>query len=468
MNRRNFLLTAAAATGGLMFTGFARRAEIFAENGGLKNLKAVGYGELIPTAAKNTGETILALPKGFEYTVVGKKGDLMKDGRPTPRLHDGMAAFDVKGEVRLVRNHEVSNKTPQPDISIGAANHYDESAGGGTTTLVINPKTRLIDRDFVSLSGTLVNCAGGRTPWGSWISCEETALGKTEITVNGKKQGGFQKPHGYCFEVSASADNNLPPVPLVAMGRFCHEAIAIDDKGIVYLTEDPLNYGIEAGFYRFIPKKANRLVEGGTLQMLAVKDRPNLDMRKGRKTGETFDAVWVTIDNPNPEEADVDEVAVYKQGKAKGGAAFVKLEGCFADRSRVYFVSSKGGDNGGGQIWLYERKNRDEGHLTLLFESPDRELLDMPDNICTHPKSRLLFMCEDSNYLGQLLSPSNYVRILTPDGKVADFARNIVPKLESSEFAGATFSRDGKTFFVNLQSVGVTLAIWGDWGKFRS
>jgi hypothetical protein len=407
------------------------------------------------------------LPKGFEYNVIGKVKNPLADGRLTPAAHDGMATFQVKNELRIVRNHEVSGgRVPKEGAGIGAANHYDETAGGGTTTLIVNPKTREIERDFVSLSGTLINCAGGATPWGSWISCEETTLGQTVRTLkNGSQIGGFAKPHGYCFEVSASANSAVSPVPLKAMGRFVHEAIAVDKKtGTIYLTED---YS-PGGFYRFLPKRNKRLAEGGTLQMLKVKDKDGYDTRKGQKIGASFAANWVTIDNPDPSEADVDEMAVSKQGVAKGAAVFARLEGCHADEiGRIYFTSTCGGDNGGGQVWMYQASGKDEGRLTLLFESPSREILDMPDNICLRPKTNLLFICEDSDYVGEGGTRDNYVRILTPDGRVADFAKNITPNFTNGEFAGSTFSKDGKTLFINIQSVGATFAVWGDWDKFK-
>jgi secreted PhoX family phosphatase len=378
-----------------------------------------------------------------------------------------MAAFKVKNELRLIRNHEVTGgRSPKPGIAIGA-NPYDEGAGGGTTTLVINPKTREIVRDFVSLSGTLINCAGGPTPWGSWISCEETTLGQTVRTSEkGTKSGGFLKPHGYCFEVSASANNNLPPVPLKAMGRFVHEAVAVDEKtGTVYLTED---YG-RAGFYRFLPKRYKRLAEGGILQMLVIKDQPQFDTRTGQKIGASYAASWVTIDNPDPIEADIDPSAVFSQGFNRGAATFSRLEGCYADRKgRIYFTSTSGGDNKGGQIWMYEAANKTEGRLNLLFESPSRDILDMPDNICLRPKSDLLFVCEDSDYVGEGGTRDNFVRILTPGGKIADFAKNVTANNINSEFAGSTFSKDGKTLFFNLQTVGATFAVRGDWDKFRA
>ncbi|HZH34624.1 MAG TPA: alkaline phosphatase PhoX [Pyrinomonadaceae bacterium] len=465
MDRRNFLFSAALGAGGFAFGGLMRRAEIFARTGDLQSLRAAGFGEIAPTATKNTGETFLSLPKGFEYNVLGKAGSVMGDGRKTPRAHDGMAAFKVGSELRIVRNHEVSDRTPREGAAIGAGNSYDEAAGGGTTTLVINPQTHEIVRDFVSLSGTMTNCAGGVTPWGSWISCEETTLGQTKFTRNNREYGGFAKPHGYCFEVQASANNNLPPIPLKAMGRFEHEAVAVDKKtGIVYLTED----SSPAGFYRFLPKRNKRLAEGGTLQILTVRDKPDFDTRTGQKPGTHLGVSWLTIDNPDPDEADTDSLAVFKQGAAKGAAKFARLEGCFADdKGRIYFTSTSGGDKKGGQIWLYERTTRDEGRLTLLFESPDRSVLDMPDNICLHPKSNLLFVCEDSDYIGLGGTRDNFLRILTPDGKIADFAKNITPGFEASELAGSTFSKDGKTLFVNLQTAGVTLAIWGNFQNFK-
>jgi uncharacterized protein len=425
MDRRNFLQRLGIASGGLIVacTGLSKRSEILAQTGNFSNLRAAGYGELFPSAAKNTGETYLALPKGFEYNIIGQVGSQMTDSNKTPPKHDGMATFKVKNELRIVRNHEVSGgRVPVPNSAIGA-NPYDETAGGGTSTLVINPKTRLIERDFVSLSGTLINCAGGRTPWGSWISCEETTLGQTVRTLrNGSKWGGFAKPHGYCFEVSASANSAVSPVPLKAMGRFIHEAVAVDKRsGVVYLTEDMT----PAGFYRFLPKRNKHLAEGGVLQMLKIKNKDNYDTRKGQKAGATLEAIWVTIDDPDPTEADTDDLAVQRQGQKKGAALFTRLEGCWADdRGRIYFDSTSGGNNGGGQIWLYEPSGRDAGRLTLLFESPSRAILDMPDNMCMRPKSTQLFICEDSDYVGEGGTPENYIKILTADGRMADFARN--------------------------------------------
>lgn len=471
MDRRSFLkdLTYFGGSLAVACSSLGRRAQAFRQTGDPRSLQAVGFGDLIPTATKNTGETFLALPRGFEYNVMGKVRSIMSDGRATPPQHDGQWTFKVGKELRIVRNHEVSGgSVPRPGTAIGAANHYDETCGGGTTTLIVDPKTRTLVRDFVSLSGTMINCSGGPTPWGTWISCEETTLGRTVRTNQrtGAKTGGFPKPHGYCFEVDAAANTCLPPVPLEAMGRFVHETVAVDKRsGVIYETED-FN---PSGFYRFLPNRRKRLREGGELQMLAVRGMPEYDTRTGQKPGTVLPVTWVTIPNPDPAEADIDPSAVFKQGRARGGATFNRLEGsCMDDKGNVYFDATSGGDVRGGQIWRYEPTGRNEGNLRLLFESPSREVLDMPDNICLMPKSKLLFMCEDSDYVGDGGTADNYVRILTPEGRIANFVKNIAPGMERTEFAGSCFSPDGKIFFVNLQSVGATFAIWGDWSKFRS
>ncbi|HUE81461.1 MAG TPA: alkaline phosphatase PhoX [Pyrinomonadaceae bacterium] len=454
IGRREFIFGAGVAGAGVLaFHAFSRRFELLRTSGGSDSfLKATGFGPLSAAKSKNTGESLLSLPPGFEYTVFGKTGRVMSDGRPTPRAHDGMAAFDVDGELRLVRNHEVNNPVGTAGSAIGA-NPYDDRAGGGTTTLIIDPTTRELVRDFVSLSGTLINCAGGPTPWNSWISCEETVLGPESFRkLTGQAQGGFAQHHGYCFEVPAAANEPVAAIPLKAMGRFVHEAIAVDpDSGILYLTED---YGT-CGFYRFLPEKQGNLIAGGRLQMLAIKDRARYDTRTGQKEETDLDVTWVDIARPDPPEAERDALAVYKQGVAGGAATFARLEGCWSGDGRIYFSSTSGGDRRLGQIWQYKPTSNKEGVLTLLFESRDRNILHMPDNMCVSPNGELI-ICEDNG-----VAP--HVRVLTKEGRVYDLVKNIIPGFESREFAGATFSPDGKTLFVNVQNPGLTFAIWGAW-----
>ena len=240
------------------------------------------------------------------------------------------------------------------------------------------------------------------------------------------------------------------------MGRFVHEAIAIDTRtGIVYLTEDFQS----AGFYRFIPNHTRQLAAGGRLQMLTVKGHSNYDTRTGQEAGTALLAGWVDIPNPDPPEADLDNLAVYKQGLGEGAATFARLEGCFYGNGRVYFTSTNGGDKELGQVWEYVPSGKDEGHLTLLLEVTDSSVLFMPDNICL--AGRNLIICEDNDQ-------RSYLRVLTPQGHVFDLAENIAQGFEIKELAGVTFSPDGQTLFVNLQVPGMTFAIWGPWERIQN
>ena len=107
--------------------------------------------------------------------------------------------------------------------------------------------------------------------------------------------------------------------------------------------------------------------------------------------------------------------SVYAQGRGAGGARFARLEGAWYGDGRIYFVSTTGGDVAAGQVWEYDPRGE---RLRLLFESPGVEVLDMPDNLCVSPHGGIV-LCEDG--------PSyNFIRWLTPDGRIFPFARNNV------------------------------------------
>ena len=455
IDRRSFLVTTPLAAGLAMEALTSWKLRASAGNLISSNDK-LGYGELKPAKSRNTGELLLALPAGFEYTVIGKTGSKMADGHLTPRGHDGMAAFRVNNQLRLVRNHEINNGLGKDGAAFGDLSRaFDPKAGGGTTTLIIDPNTRELVKDFVSLNGSLHNCAGGPAPWGAWITCEETLLGPGIVKDSqGRERGGFTHNHGYCFEVSAKADGARTSEPLKAMGRFVHEAVAVDARtGIVYETED----ANPAGFYRFIPKQRGDLAKGGKLQMLVLTGRHQFDLRSGQKQGQTLAVNWVDISQPDPTDENLGSNSVYQQGFKQGGATFARLEGCWFGGDSIFFTSTSGGDNKLGQVWQYIPLNNDKGTLKLVFESPGEAVLDKPDNICVSPRGGLV-ICEDGDR-------EQFIRGLTRQGKIFDFARNIVPQFETYEFAGATFSPDGKTLFVNIQTPGITFAIWGPWDK---
>jgi uncharacterized protein len=432
---------------------FARyaRADVYAAG-------ATPFGPLRPTADVDGTRTILSLPPGFQYRIVSIAGRTMSDGNVVPPNGDGMAAFPDGGFIRLVRNHERTG----PGLRLTTSGpHYDGVATGGTITVVVDPSTRRVVRDFVSLSGTAQNCFGGRTPWGSWLSGEETTVGPDQ---------GFEKPHGYVFEVPAAANGPVEAVPLTGMGRFAHEAAVVDPRtSAVYLTEDASS----CGFYRHLPHEAGRLAAGGRLQMLAVDGRPRYDTGTRQRQGVRLPVVWVDILNPDPAVTAFDQQPVYRQGFQNGGATFVRLEGGTYVNGSIYFISTTGGDRGLGQLWQYrpdfdERRRavggarvaftapETKGHLTLVYESRDPEILRLPDNICPTPNGGLV-ICEDS---GQGFER---VRMYSPRGELFDFAANIMPGEERSELSGPTFSPDGQTLFFNIYSRAVTVAVWGPW-----
>ncbi len=201
ITRRAFLAQSARAVGGGLCAFEA--LQLVACERGTPIAPSIGYGPLQEAGPE------LALPTGFQYRVFGVEGSTMSDGRPTPSRHDGMAAFPLpNGNIRLIRNHEVSNE-PQSGAAFGNLGRaYDSLAGGGTTSLEINPVTREVVRDFASLSGTMRNCAGGPTPWQSWLTCEEHF---------GDQRQGYQQPHGYVFDVPVSAEQDVPAVPFRAL-----------------------------------------------------------------------------------------------------------------------------------------------------------------------------------------------------------------------------------------------------------
>lgn len=443
MDRREFLIRTGAAAGA------ALPLLALASCSGPRPT-TLGYGPIAPVLDATTGLPLLHLPPGFRYFTFGWTGDPLADGTPTPAMHDGMAAFPLGGgRVRLIRNHEVSTA---PAFSSTLA--YDPAAGGGTTTLDVDLSRATVIRAEASIAGTIRNCAGGPTPWGSWLTCEETVAAPAS-------DARLTKDHGWIFEVPVEGRATVEP--LRAMGRFVHEATAVDPAtGYVYETED----ATRAGFYRFIPNERDRLSAGGTLHMLAVAGSPNLDTRRGQKAGVTYPVEWVPIENPEQAHVDAekrDGTGVFSQGDAQGGATFARLEGAWYGNGAIFITATSGGDRQRGQVWEYTPATET---LRLVFESPGWDILDMPDNLCVSPRGGLV-LCEDGS------GGAQFVRGLTLDGQIFDFARQSVVlqgerngftgDFRSMEIAGVTFSPDGRWLLFNVQTPGITFAVTGPW-----
>ncbi|HEU4513315.1 MAG TPA: alkaline phosphatase PhoX [Nocardioidaceae bacterium] len=476
MQRRSFIkLGAGAALAGGPFAGFVNSPT------GAVETPAQPVTGLRPAKDLRDGKVRLYLPEGFKYRSFHDTSEpvTLPDGTELPGRHDGMGAFDGdNGMVTLVRNHEVNSA--QGAFGPDDAPRYDAAAGGGTTTVDADHKGIVADAR-TSLSGTLMNCSGGIMPWGSWITCEETVNGPdVGPDYTGRPNTGLEQPHGYIFEVPARGVASAEPIR--SAGRFCHEAVSWDGEHL-YLTED--NFGFASGFYRYSPPNDpagdGRIEDGGTLEMLKVADDPNAHLEASFERGRTFDVEWVLIDSPDPDYSSRTDVPsnnealtyVSSQGWAKGAAYFSRLEGQVydADEGVVYFTSTQGGGkpedgtsdpsgygNGNGQVWAY---NPTGSTLTLVYESPGPRNLDFPDNITS--REGTLVICEDGDQ-------DNYVRALRPDGTMWNLAWNRMREGSTDrtddEFAGSTFSTDGETLFVNIQSdKGLTFAIWGPWDE---
>jgi uncharacterized protein len=440
------------------------------------------YGDPVPTLDQTTGLPLLRLPPGFTYRTFAWTGDPMLGGGACPGSPDGMAVVHVvdnrSRDLVLIRNHELLFGEL---LGGGAVPYYDDvdiglgPVAGGTTALVFRRG------EWVSvaptLGGTVINCAGGPTPWGSWLTCEE-------VVGDARGLGGLV--HGFIFEVPAPMLGTASAVPLTDMGLFRHEAVAIDPRtGFAYETEDNSS---NSGFYRFRPDQPSgglrSLEAGGALDMMRVVGANGADLR-GALAGDSYAVDWVPIADPAllPPEAVgkinyTGQSGPYRQGAAGGGARFARLEGCWYAEGVVWFVDTSGGFFGQGAVWRYEPPETlgtpgGPGRLTAVYVAEGIPNGDNPDNVTVSPRGGLI-LCEDhlQDFGTRLLG-------MTPDGVVFPFVQNDVvlaapppgkPAIRAGdyrgvEFAGACFDPSGRWLFANNYNPGFTFAITGPWAR---
>ena len=430
--RRNFVKVSILGAGALM-AFHATGSSLLASNK-TKASKSGWNGSLITDI-----NGVFDLPQCLSYKEIMNSGDLMSDGLTYGQDPDGMELFELPGnKLALVVNHETS----YPDKSLNPATAYktvnDIPYSGGTSTIIMDKENIKVEHCFRSLTGTVKNCAGGKTPWNTWISCEET----------------YQDGHGYAFEVDPQKKlkgyNRLS-----SMGRFKREAVAVDPadtQGCVYQTED----SPDGLFYKFVPENKNDLKGKGKLYALKVDNLLNADNLKNIiSIGDSFNASWVEISDPQAILAKTKH-----QGIKKGATTFNGSEGIIIQKnnlqeSEVFFTCKAGGYSGFGQIWKY---NPAQKSLTLFYESSDKEEFWMGDNITISPWGDLI-VCEDND--------SNACKLIgfTPNGKIYTLGK--VSSQNSTEIAGVCFSPDGTRMGLNLQHAGKTLIISGDWAKIR-
>jgi secreted PhoX family phosphatase len=334
---------------------------------------------------------------GLPVAGTGYTWHIFSDGQATYRTRDG--GFIL-----------VSNSENPPDIGVDSPD-----ALGGASAIRFARDGSIVDA-YRILSGTRVNCAGGATPWGTWLSCEEHNLGRVwECDPRGKDEAAARP----------------------AMGVFEHEAVAVDPRGRrVYLTED----NAAGGFYRFTPDSYPDLSSGKLAVARVRKDRT---------------VEWVRVPDPSAATTPTRE-------QVEGMTRFDRGEGIWFDSGTVYLCTTND-----SKIHTYDTKTQKMGVLydASKFDNPP---LTNVDNV-TVSRSGDLFVCEDTTNSDD---PGLDIGIITPNRRVSRFLKLTGSQHTGggegrSEIAGAVFDPSGDRLLFASQRGFVTGVIYEITGPFR-
>lgn len=366
LSRRRFLASGALAAGSMAFgPGVLRDALAAPAMAGPSP-----YGPLLPPDANS-----LMLPAGFSSRRIARRLDpVAGTAYSFPIFPDGQATYPTRdGGWILVTNSESPSAT-----------------GGGASGIRFAPGGNVSDAYRV-LGGTNLNCAGGLTPWGTWLSCEEI-------------------PRGMVWECDPAGVLNAEPRP--ALGLFNHEAAAVDPAGKrLYLTEDEP----DGGFYRFTPISYPSL-DAGLLEVAVVDGAGQV--------------IWRPVPDPLAAGPTATRQQVPEMTRFNGG------EGIWFHRGFLYFTTK-----GDKRVWAYDPSR---GRMEILYNRARAmdSALDAVDNV-TVSSAGEIFVCEDGGNME--------IGLITPQRAVSAFLRFVGPDHEGSEVCGAAFDPSGTRLYCTSQ-----------------
>lgn len=445
---------------------------------------------------KDDPNGILALPAGFSYRIVTREGqtDLLYGQGKTPAFHDGTGVISAgHNRLTIVQNHELTPYMAEFGVPHIAGTVYDPGAANASGCTVITTDGRgKPTGEWVGISGTVRNCAGGVTPWGTWLTCEETFINAGTTWSAGGHTGTYEKNHGYVFEVTDAVSAHQLPKPIKAFGRYEHEALAVEPNlKHVYLSEDAS--GPNGLFYRWTAPHGAHLGRGlanslsdnaGTLEAMQIRLDdgsivPDVAYITSAQLGRPFKVTWTPV--PDRDAVDKPVRSQFADGTVTRGK---KFEGVWSNGKGAYIVNSfafgasdlpADATRHDGMVWFYDYDDQTITLVTYFPHNPAAETegafpkyadltFDGPDNVTVTPWGTLV-LAEDGVRASHVLSS-------VPGGPTYAIARNQVVIGSSggsptySEFTGPTFSPDGGVLFVNIQAPGITLAITGPWEKY--